>query len=511
MLVWSAMFGILLAPITTLAQDLENEQRQWFVDAAGEKRAFHPTHQRLNSPVGPPRPARMLIESALGLGLGTTWYFLDQKTNRPDWDNPEFRERLSGDAWRFDNNSFSINFIGHPLTGSGFYLLARTNNLGPGWSFANSFGYSLLWELGIEFKEKVSINDQIVTPIAGVTIGEFVYRAGRWLNGVSQPTALQHALRYSLALGESSHRVWDGIPPSAYGPTDRFGYDTDLWHRFEFSYALAVSAAAQNLQPVHRYRFNGEFAAMPGYHAQGQANRWFYQLEFSRLEVESSASTLGSGVRLDSEVILAGHYAHRYHPQKRRRLDGLSSVLGLGIAYGYRSSQARGWDERYAPTSFPGPATKLWFAEGDFRAELSGRLNMDFAGVSALGYSTWQELDPDLRAKTVLRKQGYFYGFGPSTQWHFAASLRDLQLFGSILATSIHSTEGLDRSQEELVFDERAHSTILEWGWGARLRFPTTPLVAHLEYQGARWTSWVEGVTAEARAKQFELGLTVLF
>ncbi len=504
----SALLGVLVVPGITRAQA---ESPEWFVDSAGEKRDFQTVHQRLNSPLAPPRPLRTLAESAFWLGIGTAWYFLDDETNRVDWDNPAFKERFTGEAWRFDNNSFSINFIGHPLTGTGFYLIARTNNLGPGWSFANSFGFSLLWELGIEFNEKVSINDQLVTPMAGVAIGEFVYRAGRWLNGVSHPTALQHALRYSFALGESTHRIWDGVPPRAYGPTDRFGYDTDLWHHFEFGYALAVPDAGPSQKPVHGYRFSGEFAAMPGYHAVGQANRWFYQLEFSKLDLELSVSSVGSGFLLDSEVILGGHYFHRYQPRERHRLDGISTVLGLGLAYGYRSSTARGWDERYAPTSFPGLAAKLWLAEGDLRAELSGRANVDFSGISALAYNDWQLQDPTLRAKSVLRKQGYFYGWGASTAWELSVSLRDLQIYGSLLAATIHSTEGLDRSQEELDFDERAHSTITEWNVGARVRFPSTPLVAHFGYQNAHWHSWVESHTSEVRAEQYELGLTVLF
>src|SRR5690606_31048110 len=160
-----------------------------------------------------------------------------------------------------------------------------------------------------------------------------------------------------------------------------------------------------------------------------------------------------------------------------------------GVAYGYRSSQARGWDERYAPTSLPGLAAKIWLAEGDLRAELSGRANIDFSGISALAYPAWQEQDPDLRAKTVLRKQGYYYGWGPSTAWQLSLSAQDLQLYGSLLSASIHSTEGLDRSQEDIVFDERAHSTILEWSWGVRARFPSTPLVFEFEYQRARWSS----------------------
>lgn len=489
----------------------KQEESDWYLDTDGTRRDVAPVHRRLNSPIGAPHPLRAALESALGLGIGTTWYWLDDETNRVDWDNPEIRERLNGDAWRFDNNSFAINSIAHPLTGAGFYVLARTNNLGPGWSYVNSFGFSLLWELGIEFKEKFSVNDQLVTPLAGMSIGEFAYRMGRFLNEVNDPTALQNTLRFGLALGESGHRVWDGVAPRAFGAVDANGYGTDMWHRFDVGYSLALGDGTGSPPPVHAHHFSGEFAAMPGYHAVGRAERWFYQLEFSRLDLETSVSTSGGGIAVESEVVIAGHYFHDYERVRERRLDGVSTVVGVNVAHAYRSTTARGFDERYAPLSLPGVATKLWLAEGDLRVEARARANMDFTTMSALAYPNWSLENLEARGKTVLRKQGYFYGFGPSAAAEGTLSFRALQLYGSLLAASVHSTEGIDRSQEEITVDERAHSTVLEWDAGARVRFPLTPLVAHFGYRSARWHSWVEGFTSVAQAEQYELGLSVRF
>ncbi len=483
----------------------------WYLDSAGDRQSFDPTHRRLNAPIGKPKVWRALVESALGLAIGTTWYFLDDETNRVDWDNPQFKERFSGEAWRLDNNSFGINFLAHPLNGAGFYVLARVNHLGPGWSALNSFGFSLLWELGIEFKEKVSINDQIVTPIAGVAVGEFAYRFGRYLNSVTRPNALQHGLRWVLALGESGHRAWDGIPPRAYGATDRFGYETAMWHRLELGYSVLAPVVPESLKAVHSYQFSGEFVALPGYHDIGHTSRWFYQLEFSKLEMAALVSSAGGGFGFDSEVLWAGHYYHDHEPGREKKLDGVSTVVGVNLTYGYHSSTARGFDERYSPMSFPGLAGKLWLAEGDLRFELSSRMNIDFSGISALSYSEWAENHPGVRGKTVLAKQGYFYGFGPSTATDLALSIRNLQLTASVRAALIDSSEGIDRSQELLEVDERARSTVTEWSVGARVVVPGTPLIGKLGYEQVRWYSWVDGFEARARAEQVEFGLSVTF
>jgi hypothetical protein len=183
----------------------------------------------------------------------------------------------------------------------------------------------------------------------------------------------------------------------------------------------------------------------------------------------------------------------------------------VNVAYAYRSGTARGFDERYAPLSLPGLSTKVWLAEGELRLEARARANIDFTTMSSLSYPTWAAQDPSLRGKTVLRKEGYFYGFGPSTAGAVTASFRNVQAYTSLLAASVHSTEGVDRSQEELEFDERAHSTLLEWEAGARVLIPKTPLVGQIGYQSSRWHSWVEGVTSTVRIEQVELGLSLLF
>jgi Domain of unknown function (DUF3943) len=68
-----------------------------------------------------------------------------------------------------------------------YYLVARTNTLSIPASLLFAIAGSTLWELVGEFKEKVSINDMIVIPFAGMAIGEVFVQLGGFLTEGQTP------------------------------------------------------------------------------------------------------------------------------------------------------------------------------------------------------------------------------------------------------------------------------------------------------------------------------------
>ncbi len=90
--------------------------------------------------------------------------------------NPSvFFDNVVHENWQFDRDNFQTNQIQHPYLGSVYYGFARSAGLG----FWPSWGYTLmgsyLWETGGETTEP-SINDQIMSGIAGVFLGEPLFR-----------------------------------------------------------------------------------------------------------------------------------------------------------------------------------------------------------------------------------------------------------------------------------------------------------------------------------------------
>lgn len=92
-------------------------------------------------------------------------------------------EKLSfqSGTWVFDADDFGTNMVGHPTAGTVYYLIARGNRVSIPEAFAWSFGASLAWEL-VEFKEAVSINDVVMTPVGGLALGEAFSQLSAWFD-----------------------------------------------------------------------------------------------------------------------------------------------------------------------------------------------------------------------------------------------------------------------------------------------------------------------------------------
>jgi hypothetical protein len=97
------------------------------------------------------------------------------------WDSEEkqnysfekWRENVSEPVW--DDDSWWINYILHPYWGGAYYIRARERGLDRAQSFWFGALLSTLFEYGAEaLAEPVSVQDLVVTPVAGFFVGEYL-------------------------------------------------------------------------------------------------------------------------------------------------------------------------------------------------------------------------------------------------------------------------------------------------------------------------------------------------
>jgi len=87
-----------------------------------------------------------------------------------------------------DDDDWYWNYTAHPLAGSEFYLRARAQGCSPLGSLLFSGLASAFWEFGVEsWYQRPSSQDLIVTPLAGMLIGEARFRAKRALLETDTP------------------------------------------------------------------------------------------------------------------------------------------------------------------------------------------------------------------------------------------------------------------------------------------------------------------------------------
>lgn len=479
-----------------------------------------------------PHHFRSLVEMTGGLGLGALAYWLMQNRNVADWDNPTPEERFDGQAWRVDNNSLAVNFIAHPLAGGLAYSMARANHH----DVFTSFGYasltSFLWEFVLEFKEKVSVNDLIVTSPTGVPIGEFFYKLGLYLDTAARPGLGTQAARWTLGTGVSLDRALDGRPPPVVDERDELGFTSIIWHEFEAGAGLDfVQSPGVSDYTRPRIGMLGRLVTLPGYLAPKAFRRGFYQAEISEFAWAVEASTYGAGLALHADTVVAG-----YHFQDLRGTvgvpHGFAATFGVSLGYDYLRSHANHFSEfdsaaqapppdlsyhvpvlaeQYGALQLPGPAVDYRVYLPGVRLVLTARAAPSYAGFGAPAFYEWTGENLEERSKHILHRQGYFYGWGGMGSLGGSLAIGPLVLGGRTMYASYVSQDGLDRHIERVTVDVRARGNLLSYGGSIGVRPWELPFTLSADFGVRRWYSNVADFESRGRIVSRGIGGKVDF
>lgn len=465
----------LWAQATTAAEErLEQAPLGAFLDHDGRVR--EPSHGYLRHLEGR-RPGHLLTiaEELSFLGAGTVWYWLDKNRNVADWDFPSWEQRFTLEAWRYDNNHFPINFLGHALNGAAFYGLPRANGHGVGVSAAYAFGTSFAWEFLLEFREKVSVNDLVVTQGAGMVIGEFAAKLWHYASGLPPgASGRQRAVAATIGLPVWVKRRAYGESEVVPGPYDERGLATAIGKRLAVGYELRRHEWDDRSATLQGVTLGGRLSTLPGEGRPGRFDFFFHEADVARLSLFAGAGPRGREVDLLSDLLLLGLHTQSLDLSG----DGAAATFGLAMGYRYRFRVLDGHNDRLGIVHLPGPGIDATFRAGPAEVSLTGRVSGDFAGINALAYGQWADanLRPGDRPKSILRKHGYAYGWGASARLGAELSLPPLDARATTALGSYRSHEGLDRVQEEVTHDPSGRERVFELDASVGVALPLLPL-----------------------------------
>lgn len=378
------------------------------------------------------------LESVLLLG----WVYYLTTADMPEkfdvgyrWD--KFRRKVSGQSFVFDTNHFGTNFVGHPLGGAGYYLSARSNGLGTLGSSAVAVTGSAIWEMFGEVREEISMNDTIVTPLAGIGIGETTFQVARFFDR-SERTWVNRALGLVLGPFTTINDAIDGSAP------DRAvsGYPNDVW------FQVLTRAGLSGVYERRSHQLHPEVDVLASVRVEnfGPPRQpteltidGFNDGNVVQLRVEGAASSSGlSRAEVTTQAVLAGmNY-------RAARSDGDSEFgylgLGMGFVYTARNYQ-RGKQE---PTNRMAAVRPLGVAMGNHVRR--GELSLDswlvagpaFGGVDAFGLTPQQLADPSI--PPVAKLHGYYLGWGVATDVQVQVAYRDFRMGGLMSAERYRSS-----------------------------------------------------------------------
>jgi hypothetical protein len=406
----------------------------------------------------PPHPyLRVILGELTFLALQGAWYWAHQKPSDSEievssWST--WRGKLfSLEYFRFDQDRFNTNAVGHPVAGLVYYQIARGSGFGVGASFLASVAASTAWKYFGESNQKLSINDLIVTPAAGWVLGEASYRLGSFFaDGEPSFANCLGALIFSpvATLTEPPFCLSRARKP----PFDRFGFSRRTWHRLhaelgsaytvveggeprsELTFGLAARITANS-----RYRRPGRgvSTARPGQWSAIGA-RWLMNQGYI------------DGVAAHADSVVIGRYYRDYGDLigSSGEPDGRGMLVGLGSSFDYDGRSLPSVYDRTLALGLLGPVIELearhaWFA---VRATLAA--SYGFAQVTSLAWAQAAPQFAGVQVKSELRVGGYYFAQGLLTAATLEAELGDVRLRFDGRGQNLWSFNSADDHQEQI-------------------------------------------------------------
>lgn len=192
-----------------------------------------PGAPRESNPAGLRRDTAYLLSYQV-VTIGILYALPESVSN---WSDEQKESYSVSDWWQnvtnpqWDTDKYYLNYILHPYWGAGYYVRSRENGYDERASFWYSAAMSAAFEFGAEaLFEQPSIQDLIITPVAGAILGDYFMRvresiAARHAPGEPVPFGDRLVLVLTDPIGAINRQVqsWLGLTGHAslqpyYGP-----------------------------------------------------------------------------------------------------------------------------------------------------------------------------------------------------------------------------------------------------------------------------------------------------
>lgn len=446
-------------------------------------------------------------EMTLGLGILSLGYAVGMNRKVLDLSY----ERFDRSVWKMDNNLLLVNFVLHPAGGALSYTWARAYHHGVWGAAAYGFLSQFIWEFALEFNRKGSVNDLLVTPTAGIPLGEFLHKLGLYLDSASSPGTMTQIAQWSFGTAVQVDRWLDGRGRGEARVTDNLGLTPRVWHAFSVGAEIheGVERSGRRYM-VYRTGVAGRLVSIPGYLRPGRFDRSFWRADVASMEVTFESSEHWIGGTLSADTLLAGHHSQSIERVGRGR-RGLALTSGASMALSYLDSRTGTVLEKHAAWHLPGPGLDLVALWPHLTLTLKARASFDFAGVTVLDlFQEWKQEHPEGKAKSILRHGDYLYALGGSGRVAGTVLAGPLRLEGSLGYGRYRSIEGWDK-WENITADLPGGTELLRYRAGAQVQPEGSPVAVGLSGEVRRWRTWLGDRQGKATVRSAGLAVTAHF
>lgn len=432
-----------------------------------------------------PHYFRAVLEQGAILGIGTAYYWIRPEINKTDWDFPNYATRMSNFKPTFDTNLHVTNNILHPMAGSFYYGFARLNGLSIPVSIGYSFVTSAVFEFFLEWLEKASINDLIMTPMGGFAPGEFFVHFGDYLHSAPKGGKWTHqTTTWTLGLPHSLHKGEPFAPGAHELPPDDLGFSSYYTHKFQVLLGSArTTDDVGKLGQSTDLRVEAQMIAMPGFLLPGRFGVTFTDGNFTEARLHGALGNgLGLSVDLFFDAALAGRYGQHIAVVDGVR-EGRASMFAIDTSMRFSERRLGNHYDAYAMAHLIGPAFKLWSVHGDFTAKLEGATHPDFATMYSLAFERFRGTFGDDGVKSYLKQKGSYYGIGWSGRLEGSLSYGPVELASRAFVGTYSSIDRWDRFDERVTRNLHQTDQVAELEAWVGVTTPRLPLHSRIYVQ----------------------------
>lgn len=489
----------------------------YFVDDEGNRVEFRPLYDGwFDSDRYERRYVRAALMNAGMLAFELFIYWYDPNSNTVDWQFPDLGSKLSErSVARFDDNLTRTNWLLHPTAGGVHYGLTRVNGFGVLPSFGVAAASSALYEALFEWREIISINDLIVTPVGGMAVGEAFFQLGNYLNSRQPRPRKLHEVTgagefgrrmgsMTFGLPRHANDALDGPPPAPLVPDDALGLSSAYTHRFDvFMGESFVANDEGKIGAVTVLGASSEIIALPGFLRAGRFGTWFGNGNFSRLAVSGAFDDGLREFSFAAGAHLFGHYEQNLRPRPGGLHGTAYEIAGLTALHYSERSMLHRYDQ-YALVHLLAPTVNVWLECGPAHLRFDVDLAPDFAAPMSLAYEPWTDAFGREGTKSSLLSHSYYFAWGLSAGAHASVAVDDVSVGLKARYGRYESIDGIERMQEEVTRDVHLRDSILEAAGRLAFEPKGTPVSLRIDADVVRRRSEMAPVTV--RRSDYRIG-----
>ncbi len=469
------------------------------------------------------RLGRATIEFFTLMGFWQTRYWLIYTDYIEDWQfelnfKDQAKRLYTSEAYRFDSNNYSLNWT-HAFAGAGYYTAARSNYYGWAKSLLFSTLGSSYWEYIVEWREVISLNDMIVTPIGGFSLGEAMFQIGDHYG--SQKGVLNQILSFVTSPISKINRWFDRKKTPI--KLNRMG-----WGKFDLSFAYEKIMENKDEISLFHLGFDNKIITIPEYGKPGKYHEFIDETLYSRLYTSISYGKAGiEELNIFAKAVFFGMFSQTID----KGGNGYSLSFGLGSRFDFFKKRAitfydsgdvevddgnslelekpREFRDKYTIVNIAGPVLDYTVFSRDLRLKLSVEAYFDFVMINSFAFNEYSKYFDISKVKTTLLYYGYYYGYGYTMETGFEGEYKSIDFSGSIKYGSYRSIQGLDRFQDDITDDFLLKDQVLNYSLEIGYKIGRSPIELFFSFKARNRKGKIFSLVHKGNETRFITGIRV--